>query len=58
VTAPHKRWNLGTSRQCPVCREWILCRRGRMLLDTHIQERHPAGWARMMALKAEMEGVR
>lgn len=35
----------GERKQCPACKEWILCGRGRIRLDTHIREKHPAVWA-------------
>lgn len=31
----------GERKQCPHCKEWILCGRGWIKLDTHIREKHP-----------------
>jgi hypothetical protein len=46
----------GTNRQCPTCKDWILCQRGRMKLDKHIETKHPEAWARVLAVRAEFTG--
>lgn len=34
----------GQYLRCHTCRADILCQRGRMKLDSHIREKHPAVW--------------
>lgn len=39
----------GNRKWCPECRQWILCRRGRLKLNNHIKSEHEWAWKKYYA---------
>lgn len=46
----------GQKLQCPVCKQWVLCVRGRLALNGHIEREHPDDWKRRQAYTEELLG--
>lgn len=47
----------GNTRQCPICKAWIVCHRGRMRLDHHIETTHPEKHADRERFRSELLGL-